>query len=359
MNVLTRCPHCATVFRAGEGQLNARQGWVRCGRCGEAFNALGAQPAARTADPAKPPAAITDDWAVGRSGSRAGDFSAPAEPTFAPIPPIEEGPGTRSETPITRSETLVTRSETLGGPRSIQRPPESMTVAPELALDEGRALHRAKRHAEAVALGDPRLSGKPYTPEELESYRARRRRKHAEEKVAQGRIARLPERVDVPGRKLSRGTAFWAAGSGLLLALLAAQAAHAFRAELVSAYPPFQEWAEKACAALGCVITATPGSDALRIESSALEAEPDDPRRVGLSASIGNHSGRTQPYPWLALTLKGADGQPLARRLLGPDDYLTVKTGRGIGAGEEAPVTLAFELQGAAPAGYQLELFYP
>ena len=339
MNVLTRCPHCATVFRAGEGQLNARQGWVRCGRCGEAFNALGAQPAARTADPAKPPAAI-------------GDFSAPAEPTFAPAPPVEAGPVARSETPVARTEML-------GGPRSIQLPPEAMTVAPELALDEGRALHRAKRHAEAVALGDPRLSGKPYTPEELESYRARRRRKHAEEKVAQGRIARLPERVDVPGRKLSRGTAFWAAGSGLLLALLAAQAAHAFRTELVSAYPPFQEWAEKACAALSCEVTAAPGPDALRIESSALEAEPDDPRRVGLSASIGNHSGRTQPYPWLALTLKGADGQPLARRLLGPDDYLAVEKEGGIGAGEEAPVTLAFELQGAAPAGYQLELFYP
>jgi predicted Zn finger-like uncharacterized protein len=35
----TRCPNCATVFRVATAQLLAYDGWVRCGRCTEVFNA--------------------------------------------------------------------------------------------------------------------------------------------------------------------------------------------------------------------------------------------------------------------------------------------------------------------------------
>ncbi len=36
----TRCPHCQSAFRVVRDQLLLRQGWVRCGHCGQAFNAL-------------------------------------------------------------------------------------------------------------------------------------------------------------------------------------------------------------------------------------------------------------------------------------------------------------------------------
>lgn len=40
MNFVTVCPACATCFRLQSQQLAARQGKVRCGKCGEAFDAL-------------------------------------------------------------------------------------------------------------------------------------------------------------------------------------------------------------------------------------------------------------------------------------------------------------------------------
>lgn len=40
MSLATRCPACGTVFRVVQDQLRVSQGWVRCGRCSEAFNAL-------------------------------------------------------------------------------------------------------------------------------------------------------------------------------------------------------------------------------------------------------------------------------------------------------------------------------
>ena len=35
----TRCSACGTVFRVVPDQLRVSEGWVRCGRCAEVFNA--------------------------------------------------------------------------------------------------------------------------------------------------------------------------------------------------------------------------------------------------------------------------------------------------------------------------------
>jgi predicted Zn finger-like uncharacterized protein len=39
MNLKTRCPACETVFKIVPDQLKVSQGWVRCGRCAEVFDA--------------------------------------------------------------------------------------------------------------------------------------------------------------------------------------------------------------------------------------------------------------------------------------------------------------------------------
>ena len=40
MSLATRCAACGTVFRVVQDQLKVSEGWVRCGRCAEVFNAL-------------------------------------------------------------------------------------------------------------------------------------------------------------------------------------------------------------------------------------------------------------------------------------------------------------------------------
>lgn len=58
MTMATRCTACGTVFRVVPDQLRVSAGWVRCGRCGEAFNAaealvdLAAAPLVKAADAA-------------------------------------------------------------------------------------------------------------------------------------------------------------------------------------------------------------------------------------------------------------------------------------------------------------------
>ena len=42
MNLVTRCPACATAFRVQREQLAAHFGTVRCGKCGGVFNGVAA-----------------------------------------------------------------------------------------------------------------------------------------------------------------------------------------------------------------------------------------------------------------------------------------------------------------------------
>lgn len=42
MSLVTRCPSCGTAFRVLPGQLSARGGRVRCGKCGNVFDGIAA-----------------------------------------------------------------------------------------------------------------------------------------------------------------------------------------------------------------------------------------------------------------------------------------------------------------------------
>ena len=56
MSLATRCTHCGTIFKVVQDQLKVSEGWVRCGRCHEVFNALeGLFDLDREAPPARVP----------------------------------------------------------------------------------------------------------------------------------------------------------------------------------------------------------------------------------------------------------------------------------------------------------------
>jgi predicted Zn finger-like uncharacterized protein len=57
MSLVTRCPGCATAFRVLPGQLAARNGQVRCGRCNTVFDGIAALVEAAPAAPVLTPVA--------------------------------------------------------------------------------------------------------------------------------------------------------------------------------------------------------------------------------------------------------------------------------------------------------------
>jgi predicted Zn finger-like uncharacterized protein len=93
--MITRCPECATAFRVTAAQLDTRQGRVRCGHCGEIFDAVAfletdpedatTAAAAEAAPPPEPPteAATPPDASVPEASAA----TSPAEPEDLPFAP--------------------------------------------------------------------------------------------------------------------------------------------------------------------------------------------------------------------------------------------------------------------------------
>ena len=85
MSLATRCTACGTAFRVVQDQLKVSEGWVRCGRCSEVFNALeglfdlerDGWPDTGAQGHASHPEAVTDPGSGSGSDGVAGDAFAP------------------------------------------------------------------------------------------------------------------------------------------------------------------------------------------------------------------------------------------------------------------------------------------
>ena len=84
-SLATRCTACGTVFRIVEDQLRVSDGWVRCGRCTEVFDARALLfDIERDAPPSWPAPLITPT--VGEAPPQSQPAPQPASQTEAPEP---------------------------------------------------------------------------------------------------------------------------------------------------------------------------------------------------------------------------------------------------------------------------------
>ncbi len=101
MSLITRCPACQTMFKVVPDQLRISDGWVRCGQCGEVFDAsqhLLPKPGDE-ATPSSEKSAQTSQATVAGSQPRVVDVSADATlPAIQPMPaPVQIEPATTAQ----------------------------------------------------------------------------------------------------------------------------------------------------------------------------------------------------------------------------------------------------------------------
>jgi predicted Zn finger-like uncharacterized protein len=92
MSLVTRCPACGTTFKVVKDQLRISDGWVRCGRCSEVFDAtvdLHEAPDAAPGPAAVEPTSAADE---GTSVPPAADPPTETEPEEVAEPPTDEEP---------------------------------------------------------------------------------------------------------------------------------------------------------------------------------------------------------------------------------------------------------------------------
>ena len=334
MSLATRCTSCDTVFRVVQDQLKVSEGWVRCGRCSEVFNALEGlfdlEPELRP--PTAPPAPVDR-----RSEPR------PRPSSCAATTPLAGAPSD-----VDRRTRRAQRSTSRGcgpGAAEFDATPASRVAARDrvdfadarfnsaLLAEAGvAALPPTDRRDEAAAAGGGTDVATP-TPEFLRQAERKARRERPRAVLAL--CAAVPRARAGPARFRPQCTS-----------------AICWRQRCRQARPALQAL----CDVAGCRIEPLRRIDDIVIESSALTSAPSGDA-VRLSVVLRNRGPLPLAMPSIELTLTDAGGQMLARRALSPADF-GVGT-RDAAGGAETALQLVLPTSGRRASGYTVEPFYP
>ena len=332
MSLATRCTACGTVFRVVQDQLKVSEGWVRCGRCDEVFNALeGLFDLERDTPPEWVPGhALQSPPAVAADPSLDPDrFDIDAGEVTADDPSLVDKidaqlVGTRhgeaSSTPATR----IDERDRLEFPDA--------RFDPELMSGEDLDTSDPLPFSQPSALLEPApASAEAPTPEFLQQ-------------------AHRQAQWQRPAR---RGAL--AAAAVVLAALLALQWGHQFRDMVAARWPAARPVVLAWCGAMACSVEAPRRIDDVAVESTALTRAAADAFR--LSVTLRNHGGMTVALPSVDLSLTDANGQLIARKVLSAADFKAPST--LMPSGTESALQALLSAGTARVAGYTVEIFYP
>lgn len=322
-----RCTACSTVFRVVPDQLRISEGWVRCGRCAQVFNAAENLIDLETGVPRR------------LEFSRARPSEPRLEPESQDAPPpafAPPAPAPRPLAPAPEPPAPMPATENPDPPLEMAPPPPEPPSAPQPAALPAQPAEEPPREPPAA---------EPATPLPTPSFL------REAERAARWRRPRV--------------RAALAAGCLLLATLLLGQGLYAFRDEAAARVPALQAPLAAACAQLGCEIRPPRRLAELSVESSGLLQEPGTQGLYQLNVALRNRSLLPLAVPAVELSLTDAQGRLLSRRVLLPAEL-------GASQPELAPgrdLALQARLQTgptpkpgeAIPAvvGYTIELFYP
>ena len=345
MSLATRCPACGTVFRVVQDQLKVSEGWVRCGRCAEVFNAveslveidadsgLAKEDAApsllrqRVLDDlagfgAPAAAALTDDgvaWPQGPMASTApGDADA--------FDPGRDALTDHGSGPFRPEAATGSASASAMAPAA---PPRRQTETSEAA---------AAPHAEAP----DRTPAAGIEPAAAAA---------AEPTPGFVRRAERAQRWRRPKVRSLLGVAALVA-----MFVLLAQVAVEYRDTVAARWPASRLLLDALCGVSGCVIEPLRQLGSLVVENSAL-ARIEGTSLMRLSVQLRNRDQVELMLPALDLVLNDVQGRVLARRVLRAAELGA--SAETLAGGAQLPLSGTLVTGERAVVGYTIEIFYP
>ena len=379
MSLATRCTSCGTIFRVVQDQLRVSEGWVRCGRCAEVFDAR--QQLFDVEREAPPPWPAASQEPEEQPRTRPGS-SALVERAMAQVvrrhheEPAEEEldkfdsehislPAVSGfgEPPASRlapaSEPATEREE----PRWVDDEPAGPeTVFADTTAPAMPAIDMGDRPDVVLAPSlQPQTKSKPAKPEKA-AKAPRLPKTPKTDSPAQPSFMRKAERQARwrrPGVRVAMG-----AGIFLLATLLGAQAAVHFLDPLAASYPPIKPMLASLCGLAGCEIQPWRHIDGLSVENTALSqaGQSSAGNQYQLTVALRNKSGVTLAMPWVDLSLTDSAGAVVSRRTLAPSDFRTDKgasVGNALAAGADVPMQVLLATGPLRVSGYTVEIFHP
>jgi predicted Zn finger-like uncharacterized protein len=347
MSLATACTACGTVFRVVQDQLKVSEGWVRCGRCSEVFNALeGLFDLERDTAPASLTGPLSESPA-----------SAPA-----PLPPAPHAPpATQRHPPPADSgyESDFDPTEERHDPSLVERLGNELFPERQSAL--GAYSQSRFTAAESSSFGDSRgtselrakvgrhgldseiLADDELEPLEHDASAAPEFLRHAE---SAARWQRPWVRLLLSAFALA------------LLGVLSLQLAHHWRDPIAARWPATLPLLSQWCEFASCTIEAPRRIDDIAVESTGfarIAGAGADQFRV--SVVLRNRGALTLAMPWVDLSLTDASGNLLARKALSPQDFRSPL--KVLAPAGEAQLQLVLATGTPLVTGYTVEIFYP
>ena len=351
MNLITRCPACATMFKVVADQLKVAQGWVRCGHCGEVFDAsLHLVPGDAAGFP--------DDLAEKPIDAPAGIPSLTPEPLDSAL----DARARKGEESI--SNALPVDSPPVEAPsmqmQPVDVPPVNTVSEPGMPTDPAFTTD-AYGFAPSNLAEAEGVDSQAVAPEVPSS--------SAEEPEATPEVSFVREARRREVWKMPLVRALLGLISLMLLAALILQWVVRQKDVLAAQEPRLAPWLQALCRPLGCEIRPLRRIESIVIDSSSFsKTGPDSYRLIFVFKNTG---AAALEIPALEVTLTDSQDQALVRRIVMPAQFGAAAATLGAHSELAGAVSLKVSRDGAQGAsastqarplpvaGYRILAFYP
>jgi len=358
--VFTQCYKCETVFRLSPEVLRAAGGQVRCGRCGEVFNAL-----ARLAEDST---GFTHGESSLELETRADEILQSVEP----VAPTDAAPP--SDRDVAQLEVLEPIDDELASAASLEftLPPgeldrifiETTPSVLQVLAAEGHRMERTPGvppeapPPPAAPAPVPAPASTPEIPQEpaaagsivavaAAAHPAQIAGLEVPEDVRQDMLAsyahaELPQ-INAPRRRLP--FAAWLSAAIVFALLLVLQVLLANR-----------EWLALHAPLVGGGASSGAKLSAYQLRQWGVTGDPAAKGTLRVRASIMNTAAQLQPYPLLRVTLANRFGARVAEREFEPSEYMGKATAHMLAPGERADATLDIVDPGKDAEGFEIDV---
>lgn len=304
--MFTQCSNCETVFKLSAEVLRAAGGQVRCGKCGDVFNAL--------AHLAEDPSAFT-------TGETEIDLEARADRILeSPAPP----------TPRRAPPGLPSDEDSLPGVEITQLQIVDDETSLEYTLPPGEL--------DRVFVEEEPAPEEPSAPDE-----------------GSRRVPRRSSPFDLAAPEPSGSRGMWRSAAIAAGVLLLVQVIHHNR-EWLSANTPLSAPLRAIYSTVGKPVTPLANLSAYQLRQWGVTGDPAGAGSLRVRASILNAAAQLEPYPLLRVTLANRFGGSIGTRDFEPSEYLGKPIAKLLAPGERVDATLDILDPGNSAEGFEIDV---
>jgi len=342
--MFTVCPKCTLTLAVTAPDLRIGQGFVRCGRCSNVFNALLALSEEPDAAPGSAQPALIQESAP--------SVSVPKPLAAEPVPTPATAPARAAAPPTSPAHSVP--------------PPPAAPVREESNLRESRETGTFET---IVLEGDGILQTEEFVPEEaVDTQIAAVARQLAANQASAERVEEMPPVEEAESAEEPSPAEFLLAAPArdwrrsllnialivLLVLVLAVQAIHHWRSQLAM-QPMWTAPLTHLYRALGMPLTPNWDVHAYDVRQLGAVADPGGTNTIHVHVSVANHAAHAQPAPILRLMLLDRFGKRVAARDLKPADYLMPGQAPLLQAGQHIEAQIAVSDPGPDATSFELD----